>query len=161
MKKLLLLVLCFSKVYFTNAQSEITKKEVSEQGEIKFVEFNPNVKKYRMDNFEPVMKQMLEMIQLDELRLVESVKDEIGYEHKTYQQYLNGVKVEFTRREIKILSLASEGYLNKEIADNLNIAEKTVKRHRQNCMLKLGIKGKQAMNRFLMKFKEWYATKVA
>jgi DNA-binding NarL/FixJ family response regulator len=69
-------------------------------------------------------------------------------------------EVEFTRREIDILKLASDGYLNKEIADNLNIAEKTVKRHRQNCMRKLGIKGKQAMQRFLMKFKEWYATKV-
>lgn len=71
-----------------------------------------------------------------------------------------GREVEFTRQEIKVLNLASEGYLNKEIADNLNIAEKTVKRHRQNCMRKLGIKGKQAMMRFLMKFKEWYATKV-
>lgn len=69
-------------------------------------------------------------------------------------------EVEFTRQEIKVLNFASEGYLNKEIADNLNIAEKTVKRHRQNCMRKLGIKGKQAMMRFLMKFKEWYATKV-
>ncbi|MDZ7899729.1 MAG: helix-turn-helix transcriptional regulator [Arcicella sp.] len=72
----------------------------------------------------------------------------------------DGREIEFTRREIEVLYLASEGYLNKKIADNLNIAETTVKRHRQNCMKKLGIKGKQAMNRFLMKFKEWYATKV-
>jgi DNA-binding NarL/FixJ family response regulator len=64
-----------------------------------------------------------------------------------------GREVELTRREIKVLHLASEGFLNKEIADNLNIAETTVKRHRQNCMRKLGIRGKQAMNRFLMKFK--------
>jgi DNA-binding NarL/FixJ family response regulator len=61
-------------------------------------------------------------------------------------------EVEFTRREIKVLHLASEGYLNKEIANNLKISETTVKRHRQNCMQKLGIKGKQAMNRFLKKF---------
>ncbi len=65
-----------------------------------------------------------------------------------------GGEIEFTRQEIKVLKLASKGYLNKEIADNLNIAEKTVKRHRQNCMRKLGIKGKQAMMRFLMKFKD-------
>ena len=70
----------------------------------------------------------------------------------------DGHELDFTRREIEILNLASEGYLNKEIADNLNIAETTVKRHRQNCMAKLGIKGKQAMMRFLIKFKEWYAT---
>ena len=62
-------------------------------------------------------------------------------------------EIEFSRREIEILKLASNGHLNKEIAENLGIAETTVKRHRQNCMRKLGIKGKQAMNRFLMKFK--------
>ena len=70
----------------------------------------------------------------------------------------DGREIEFTRQEIKVLNLASEGYLNKEIADNLKIAETTVKRHRQNCMGKLGIKGKQAMQRFLMKFKEWFAS---
>ena len=64
-----------------------------------------------------------------------------------------GRETEFTRQEIKVLQLASTGHLNKEIADNLNIAETTVKRHRQNCMRKLGIKGKQSMNRFLMEFK--------
>lgn len=66
---------------------------------------------------------------------------------------VGGREIEFTRQEIKILKLASDGHLNKEIAENLGIAETTVKRHRQNCMRKLGIKGKQAMNRFLMKFK--------
>ena len=65
----------------------------------------------------------------------------------------DGHEVEFTRQEIKVLKLASDGHLNKEIADHLKIAETTVKCHRQNCMRKLGIKGKQAMNRFLMKFK--------
>ncbi len=57
-------------------------------------------------------------------------------------------EIEFTRQEIKVLKLAADGHLNKEIAENLKIAETTVKRHRQNCMSKLGIKGKQAMNRF-------------
>ncbi len=64
-----------------------------------------------------------------------------------------GHGVEFTRQEIKVPKLASNGHLNKEIAEDLGIAEITVKRHRQNCMRKLGIKGKQAMMRFLMKFK--------
>jgi DNA-binding NarL/FixJ family response regulator len=70
------------------------------------------------------------------------------------------LEIEFTRQEIRILKLASDGHLNKEIADHLKIAETTVKRYRQNCMKKIGIEGKQAMNRFLMNFKEWYATKV-
>jgi DNA-binding NarL/FixJ family response regulator len=69
-----------------------------------------------------------------------------------------GREVEFTRQEIKVLKLAADGHLYKEIADNLKIAETTVKRHRQNCMSKLGIKGKQAMNRFLMKLNAQNAT---
>ena len=64
-----------------------------------------------------------------------------------------GRDVEFTRREVKVLKLACEGFLNKEIADNLGIEECTVKRHRQNIMRRLDIKGRSAFMRFLMKFK--------
>ena len=65
----------------------------------------------------------------------------------------SGHDAEFTRREIEVLKLASEGLLNKEIADNLGIEECTIKRHRQNIMRRLNIKGRAAFMRFLMKFK--------
>ena len=42
---------------------------------------------------------------------------------------------------------------NQEIADLLNIEEVTVKTHRKNIMKKVGIRGKNAMNKFVMSFK--------
>jgi len=42
--------------YLTNAQSDTTKKEVFQQGEIKFVVFDLNVEKYKVKTFEPLMK---------------------------------------------------------------------------------------------------------
>jgi len=59
----------------------------------------------------------------------------------------------FTRQESKILRLVSEGLSNKEISDKLCIEETTTKRHRQNIMRKLGIKGKSAMMKFLLSYK--------
>ena len=43
-------------------------------------------------------------------------------------------------REIEVLSLIVQGFINKEIADQLNIGLTTVITHRKNIMDKLGIK---------------------
>jgi DNA-binding NarL/FixJ family response regulator len=68
----------------------------------------------------------------------------------------NGRDVSFTRQQLKILKLASDGHSNKEIGDLLCIEVTTVKRHRQDIMGKLEIKGKTAMMKFLMMFKAKY-----
>lgn len=44
-----------------------------------------------------------------------------------------------TQREREILKLIAEGYLNKEIAQFLNISVKTVEKHRSNIMKKLDL----------------------
>jgi DNA-binding NarL/FixJ family response regulator len=44
-----------------------------------------------------------------------------------------------TQREREILKLIAEGYLNKEIAEFLNISVKTVEKHRANIMKKLNL----------------------
>lgn len=43
-------------------------------------------------------------------------------------------------REIEVLVLVTKGYINKEIADKLNIGLTTVISHRKNITEKLGIK---------------------
>ena len=43
-------------------------------------------------------------------------------------------------REIEVLSLVARGFINKEIADKLNISLTTVITHRKNIIEKLGIK---------------------
>lgn len=95
MKKILLVSMIFlCKIIVVNAQNEILEQRISEQGIIRFAEFDMKVKKYALNTFEPEMKKMLGLSQLDELRFVESRKDNTDYEHRTYQQYFNGIKVE-------------------------------------------------------------------
>lgn len=48
-------------------------------------------------------------------------------------------------REIEVMSLIVQGYINKEIADKLNIGLATVITHRKNIMEKLGMKSVSAL----------------
>lgn len=48
-------------------------------------------------------------------------------------------------REIEVLSLIVQGYINKEIADQLNIGLTTVITHRKNIMEKLGMRSVSAL----------------
>lgn len=48
-------------------------------------------------------------------------------------------------REIEVMALIVQGYINKEIADKLNISLPTVATHRKNIMDKLGIKSVSAL----------------
>lgn len=48
-------------------------------------------------------------------------------------------------REIEVLSLIAQGYINKEIADQLNIGLTTVITHRKNIVEKLGMKSVSAL----------------
>ncbi len=48
-------------------------------------------------------------------------------------------------REIEVLSLIAQGYLNKEIADQLNIGITTVITHRKNIMEKLSLRSVSAL----------------
>ena len=47
---------------------------------------------------------------------------------------------EISQRELDVLKLVAQGYINKEIADKLNISLNTVLSHRKNITAKLGIK---------------------
>ena len=47
-----------------------------------------------------------------------------------------------TKREKEVFSLLIENKTTKEIADVLNISEKTVRNHISNAMQKLGVKGR-------------------
>ncbi|MBQ9215754.1 MAG: response regulator transcription factor [Prevotella sp.] len=48
-------------------------------------------------------------------------------------------------REIEVMSLIVQGYINKEIAEKLNIGMSTVITHRKNIMEKLGMKSVSAL----------------
>ena len=50
-----------------------------------------------------------------------------------------------TNRDVEVLSLIVQGFINKEIADRLNIGLTTVITHRKNIMEKLGVKSVSAL----------------
>lgn len=50
-----------------------------------------------------------------------------------------------TDRETEVMALVAQGYINKEIADRLNIGLSTVVTHRKNIMEKLGLKSVSAL----------------
>ena len=50
-----------------------------------------------------------------------------------------------TRREIEVMGLIVQGYINKEVADKLHIGLSTVVTHRKNIMEKLGLKSLSAL----------------
>ncbi|MBQ7823422.1 MAG: response regulator transcription factor [Bacteroidaceae bacterium] len=57
---------------------------------------------------------------------------------------------ELSPREIEVLQLVAQGYINKEIADKLNISFNTVLTHRKNITTKLGIKTVSGLSFYAM-----------
>lgn len=55
---------------------------------------------------------------------------------------------QLTSREMEVLQLVAEGYVNKEIAAELSISIKTVEKHRQQVMDKLNIHDVAGLTRF-------------
>ena len=59
-----------------------------------------------------------------------------------------------TKRERQVFELLVTNKTTKEIADILNISEKTVRNHISNAMQKLGVKGRASAVVELLKLKE-------
>ena len=56
-----------------------------------------------------------------------------------------------TRREVQVIRLIAQGLPNTRIAQALAISPKTVQRHRDNLMAKLGIRDRVALTRFAIR----------
>jgi DNA-binding NarL/FixJ family response regulator len=56
-----------------------------------------------------------------------------------------------TPRELQVLKLIAEGYSSKQIAQELVISVKTVERHRQNILDKLGMSDRVALTRYAIR----------
>ena len=78
----------------------------------------------------------------DEKTLVKSIlrMHERGHHHSKHPQSADTTLHDLSAREIEVLVLITKGFINKEIADKLNISLTTVITHRKNITEKLGIK---------------------
>lgn len=68
---------------------------------------------------------------------IQKLQDTISSEHDHQKEESDH---QLTNRETEILRLIVKGYLNKEIAEELNISHNTVLTHRKNIIAKTGIK---------------------
>ena len=55
---------------------------------------------------------------------------------------------QLTSREIEVLQFVAEGKLNKQVASELRISIKTIEKHREHLMKKLGIHGIVGLTHF-------------
>jgi DNA-binding NarL/FixJ family response regulator len=56
-----------------------------------------------------------------------------------------------TPRELQVLKLVAEAYTNDQIAEVLTISRKTVERHRENLMGKLGMRDRVELTRYAIR----------
>ncbi|MCH5328277.1 MAG: helix-turn-helix transcriptional regulator [Coprobacter sp.] len=69
---------------------------------------------------------------------------------KLCRQSENKPRIALTAREIEVLQLIAQGYINKEIANVLHISFNTVLSHRKNIIAKLGIKTVSGLSFYAM-----------
>ena len=55
-----------------------------------------------------------------------------------------------THRQVEVLQLIAEGYTSLQIAESLSVAEKTVEKHRQSVMEKLGLHNVASLTRYVL-----------
>ncbi|WP_053002285.1 M4 family metallopeptidase [Kordia jejudonensis] len=94
-KKLLILVLFFCGLFFQGIaqESKIKEKKISKLGNSTFIRFE-NDNSYQTNQIPTFFKEELAVKASDELREMNSKKDELSFTHYTYQQYYNNIKVE-------------------------------------------------------------------
>ena len=86
-------------------------------------------------------------IRSEQNSLIEQLQNLI---ERTCQKFSNESQEELSPREIEVLQLIAQGFLNKEIADRLNISINTVLSHRKNITAKLGIKSVSGLSFYAM-----------
>jgi DNA-binding NarL/FixJ family response regulator len=74
-----------------------------------------------------------------------------GFLSDLHKREINENLVHLTEREREVLQLIAEGFTNKEIASNLNLALNTVHVHRKNIMQKLDIHKHAGLIRYAIK----------
>lgn len=77
------------------AQENFLQKDTLTGGEIRFMRLNPRAMPVPLTSSRTFLRTALRMSYDDELRLISTRKDNIGYDLEFYEQYYNGVPVEY------------------------------------------------------------------
>lgn len=91
-----------------------------------------------------------EKCQLDSFSSESDIIEHLRKIITSYELSDNSSSSELSPRENEVLRLVAMGYINKEIADKLNISINTVLSHRKNISSKLGIKSVSGLSVYAM-----------
>jgi DNA-binding CsgD family transcriptional regulator/tetratricopeptide (TPR) repeat protein len=91
------------------------------------------------------------LISLSKHNIPEEVKQEIA---SIVSDVETMPAINLTKREIQIAELCSQGMLNKEIAAELGISQRTVETHKNNLFRKLGINNTVELMRYMQKIQK-------
>jgi DNA-binding CsgD family transcriptional regulator len=68
----------------------------------------------------------------------------LAVESSVQKQVAAGEVDPLTRREVEVLNWLALGLMDREIAENLSISERTVQKHVENIRAKLGVRSRAA-----------------
>jgi DNA-binding NarL/FixJ family response regulator len=77
-----------------------------------------------------------------------------GAQQELMREWLDGEREHedpLTPREAEVVKLIAEAYTNRQIADTLGLAEKTVESHRANVLMKLGMRDRVEVVRYAIR----------
>ncbi len=94
MKRILPLLVFSMLITSLNAQ-KVEKLLVGQNGTPTFIKFNTKNKAQTLADSKSTLKTYVFTQQKDEIKAISTSKDNLGFTHEKYQQYYNGVKVEY------------------------------------------------------------------
>ncbi|WBA40929.1 M4 family metallopeptidase [Hymenobacter canadensis] len=74
--------------------SRVKSKELDEKGMPSLIELNVQGAAYRLSDAKAALREQLQLAPTDQLDLLKTETDELGFVHEKYQQFYKGIKVE-------------------------------------------------------------------
>jgi bacillolysin len=74
--------------------SRVKSKELDEKGMPSLIELNVQGAAYRLSDAKAALREQLQLASTDQLSLLKTETDELGFVHEKYQQFYKGIKVE-------------------------------------------------------------------
>ena len=88
-------VFLFLFILAATGQKGVILKETSQDGTPSFIRIDKDSLKLQMDQSQNVLKEFLKFSSNDEMRMVSTKADNLGFTHQYFQQFYKGIRVEY------------------------------------------------------------------
>lgn len=129
------------------AEKELEKKNIALSEVLEQVQLEKEkMRKDIRDNVTDIVLPIIDKIRLSkpQSKYIDLLKKSIDEITNSFGSRMTAMDMKLTPRELEICSMVKNGLSSKEAGALLNIAPKTVEKHRRNIRKKLGITGKKA-----------------